>query len=1398
MSSGQRYATAYIPIKVGDVHCYGLVDSGASVSLCSVSLLPASHKVLPASEITIRGVSGATLKVLGSCYISLKIGTFCENVQIYVVEEMADSVFILGRDILETQECVLDFKTMSFSIKNENIPLLKAATTKNLNRSFSLHCSKTRILPAYSSTVISCHLRKNNMSKVYLSLTGAAEITEKFSKQASACDALLNTAQGKTSMYVFNPTDHPVHIYRNKKIAKFSTFHPVEINSLNVRAVPNKSENIIHTDNGSSNYGNLPHQSDISPGQPQLEKPGSYYTSYRIPDFEHLTKVSEPEALPKCDRWKNNLSELFKTLKLDELSHLTPTELDQVKLLVGDFRDIFAEGEDDLSCTDIAEMEIHLRDYEPIHSKYYNIPLALRPQAEKEIKRLMDLKIIEPSQSPYHSPSFAVLKSGPNGGIRILTDYRKLNAKIIRSRQTVPGIQEMIVLWDKCKFFSKFDFAKGFYQTPLKESSRPYTATSIPGIAFFQYCRAPLGLSSSPGFYQSITEQTMMGLKQDACVVYADDILSGSKTFEEMLQNLRLIFERIRASKMILNSKKCSLFQKSLKFLGYILHENGISPCPEKVASIQNMARPKNLRGLRSFLGLANFYRRFLRSHSAICEPLTQLTKKGAKFEWTDKCNEAWLKIKHMLANSPVLAHADFNKEFTLITDASSFAVGGILTQKGDDGILHPICYGSTVLSEAQRKWSTVQRELYSLVFFCEKYQHFLINTHFQVITDNKALLHLENFKDIRNNRLWRWFETLQKYEFTVSYWKSKSNPSDALSRLVRTDDKLFNTLPANTDSGPQNDSNSVHEISSNTNNANPVNSTQSTKVMSKNESKIDHLSADTQYAINVASSITDTIQQSDHNPNSASIEQDQTADPHVVMPNVHVSNNTLREAQNNDANLKIVINWIKNDSKPSSPSRLQGDLYNYWNSFDRISLIDGILYRKWEQKTLEKPSYLVCVPSSLQDEVIRLCHDIPASGHLGSQKCVGRIRTAYYFPKLDLKTRLYIENCHLCLKRRRPNPKFRAPLTPFAGTEPGQIIQLDLMENLPKVNGYKAILLCVDTFTKWVECISLRDTKTEVIARAFLNTWVSRQGVPSQVHSDRDGNLDTAKLIKAVYALLDITKSRNCSYRPQTDGHAERAISTVKNLLWKYCQENPTNWVNCLDQVLFAYRTSVHSTSGFSPFFLDKGRIPHLPVHVYMGTDTKSFLGKNYSEVANELYRRLQETYFFANDNIRTKQLSSKKRYDERAYVKHYDVDTWVYVWKPPPKGCDFKKMYDNFKGPFKIISKVTPHTYKIQLKPDKFDIVHFEHLKAAKTPDINTRISHYDYTEEYAEEQHDSHVSPELSRGSPNHTDGQDHSQELTVRSPTRQVIAFPALRRSTRERTQHIPYQHNPYGN
>ena len=1203
----------YVAGTIGSLLVNCLVDTGAAYSLCSENIVP-SDTVLAPTSIQLKGVTGTPLCITGTVNLPVKFGTTLRSVQLIVAKGLSHQV-ILGRDFMSATDCEISFKNLTLTINDETLPLIKASCRPSKH---VLVANASLSIKPRTVGLIRCNLMKhkpNNRkyrTQAYISTTG---IVHPQIKTVASSSGFYNSRRGIVEVLVCNDSESDVVIHRNMKVGTFDTLSHGFVNNVN---------NCLRIH------------------------------SQRQPSEDTVNNVDYDEQ--PTERWSGDqISRLFNLLKLDELIHLTAEQIEQVKSLVSEFKEIFSEGENDIGCTDFMEQSIVLDTHVPIRAKYRNIPLAHRQAAEQEVKRLLDLGVIQYSDSPYHSPSF--LQRKPDGSFRILTDFRLLNNHVVRSYQSVPSVEMMSSCWKGCKYYSKMDFIKGFYQCKLAPESRKYTATCIPGVAFFEYCKTPLGLSSSPGFFQSLVQRMMAGLKFSQVVAYLDDLLSGSPTFEGMLNNLRLIFERILASKMLLSPKKVELFKTKLNFLGVTLSEAGVSVCADKLDAVHKMLPPKNAKGVKTFLGMTGFFRKFIKNYAKIAAPLTSLLKKDAVFKWGNEQQVAWEALKHELSVAPTLMHPDVNKRFTLMTDSSSYAIGSILLQKDDNGNLHPVSFASKVLTTAEQKWSIVQKELFSLKYFCEKFKTYLINNEFDVVVDNAALLHLDSFKHSDNKRLWRWFETLQNYKFIVTLTPSKSNPSDGPSRLVQLGDPDISCLPEKA------------EVSVNV-------------VSELTESKI----------LNEVSEL---------------------------VPWDHSS---IRSAQRTDAAISTVIKWVESGSRPESSRDLSLDEKTYFNSFNRLSLVDGLLHRSWDDLKSNTAASLLCIPQSLQERTVELCHSIPMSGHYGKEKTVSKLTSRFYFPKLRHKVALYIDNCHPCLKKARTHKTPKAPLQPFVASYPNDVLQIDIIESLPSVNGYHAILTMVDRFTRFAEAIPLRSTTVDVIARAVLNKYISRHGIPTSIHSDRGGSVHTADLIQALYKLMGIDKTATTSYRPQSNGGCERFNGTLKGLLWAHCQENPKNWLNCLDQVLFAYRTTVHSATGYSTFFLRYGTHPRLPVDLITGSQPPQLENKAQNQYARDLYYKLHKVYTFVRDHLKSKQISMKKQFDRSSHIVQYNVGDFVYVWKPAPAGCDHRKFYDHYQGPFKIVSKVTEYTYKIELQPGKHDIVHMEKLRLAKPPSLVT----------------------------------------------------------------------------
>jgi hypothetical protein len=338
----------------------------------------------------------------------------------------------------------------------------------------------------------------------------------------------------------------------------------------------------------------------------------------------------------------------------------------------------------------------------------------------------------------------------------------------------MPIIEEVIATLHGTTFFTSLDCRSGFWQVPLAESSKDIT-TFTTHIGKFKFEVTPFGLKNSPSFFMSFMDQVLEGMNKYA-LAYMDDILIHTKKDEKDHLDVNKVFDRIRQHKIKLKLNKCEFLKTETKYLGYIIGTEGIKPDPEKVSAITNLPRPVNVREVRAFIGAVGFNRSFFAKYSDLCCPLVNLTKKKAKFIWTDECQAAFDALKNGLSRVPKLSYPDLNKPFILYTDASAFAIGALLTQQVDDSNLSdtlintkkskevPIHFISHKFSQDQQKWSATQREAFAIYFSIKKLRFYLHNSEFVIKTDHRPLVgFLEKSKESSNTKIQSWMLELQQ-----------------------------------------------------------------------------------------------------------------------------------------------------------------------------------------------------------------------------------------------------------------------------------------------------------------------------------------------------------------------------------------------------------------------------------------------------------------------------------------------------------------------------------------------------------------------------------------------------------------------------------------------------------
>ena len=488
---------------------------------------------------------------------------------------------------------------------------------------------------------------------------------------------------------------------------------------------------------------------------------------------------------------------LLNALTISE-SNLTVDQLASLRDLVVEYSDVFALDMSELGLTDLVSHTINTGDNPPIRQPVRRTPFALRKKMEELVQNMMEQGVIQHSNSPWASP--VVLVGKKDGSYRFCVDYRRLNSVTKMDVFPLPRVDDTLDMLSQTQYFSTLDLAAGYWQVQMDNNSQEKTAFSTYS-GHYEFRVMPFGLCNAPSTFQRLMETVLAGLTRSCCLVYLDDVMVIGKNFFEHLDNLRNVFERFRIANLKLKPEKCCLAGSEVLYLGYVVSREGILADPAKIDAVKNFPQPFDVRSLRSFLGLASYYRRFIENFSSVASPLYELTRKDVGFSWESIHHNAFCKLKQLLISAPVLAFPDFARGFILETDASGVGLGAILAQSHEDGTVHPIAYASRTLQQHEKNYAITELEALGIVWAIKHFHHYLYGHHCEVYTDHEPLIALLNTPH-PSGKLARWGLILQDVDLVIWYRSGKKNAgADALSRLpVDWDDNDDSSLPEKQD----------------------------------------------------------------------------------------------------------------------------------------------------------------------------------------------------------------------------------------------------------------------------------------------------------------------------------------------------------------------------------------------------------------------------------------------------------------------------------------------------------------------------------------------------------------------------------------------------------------------
>ncbi|XP_055589797.1 uncharacterized protein LOC129741979 [Uranotaenia lowii] len=555
-----------------------------------------------------------------------------------------------------------------------------------------------------------------------------------------------------------------------------------------------------------------------------LEVIGEVLLPFRYNNKTRIIKTLVAPSLTKdcicgIDFWERfGIYPAIATISKSPVKQLTDSEkprlsLEQLASLEEVKRSFKTADSDYLDTTDLCEHHIVIKDEfksaKPI--RLYPYPLAPKIQEGlfAEIDRLLARGIIEESNSDWSLNVVPIRK--PSGEIRLCLDARKLNERTVRDAYPLPHPGRILSRLPRAKFLSTIDLTEAFLQIPLARESRKYCAFSVQGRGMFAFRRCPYGLLNSPASLARLMSRVLgNGELEPNVFVYLDDIVLVTETFEDHIRLLSEISKRLRRANLSIKLEKSHFCLEEIPFLGYILSSRGLQVNPEKIRPIVEYERPVTVTKLRRFLGMSNYYRRFIADYSKITAPLSELLKtKNKTIKWTSEAEVAFQVIKEKLITSPILASADFDHEFILHTDASNHAVAGVLTQRLADQE-HVIEYFSKKLTTPERSYHATEKEGLAALLSIEHFRGYIEGSHFTLVTDSSALTFIMRSKWKTSSRLSRWSLSLQQYDMTIVHRRGRDNVvPDALSRSVMaiqstSKSSWYNDLKSKVDTNPE------------------------------------------------------------------------------------------------------------------------------------------------------------------------------------------------------------------------------------------------------------------------------------------------------------------------------------------------------------------------------------------------------------------------------------------------------------------------------------------------------------------------------------------------------------------------------------------------------------------
>jgi hypothetical protein len=918
------------------------------------------------------------------------------------------------------------------------------------------------------------------------------------------------------------------------------------------------------------------------------------------------------------------------------------------------------------------DIEIVLKDGKnPKFFPIYNLSQDELGTLREWINDMLRKGYIRPSKSSAGYPVMFVPKPNSNK-LRLVVDYRQLNEITEKDRTPLPLITELKDRLFGKKWFTALDLKSAYNLIRIKEGDEWKTAFRTK-YGLFEYLVMPFGLTNAPAVFQRMITNVLREHLDIFVVCYLDDILIFSDTEEEHTEHVHKVLKALQDANMLVEPTKSHFHQSQVTYLGHEISHNEIRMDRRKIAAVAEWKVPTSVKETQSFLGFANYYRRFIKGFSKIAIPLTEITKKDKQFQWNDKAQRAFEQLKSAITSEPVLVMFDPDRQVELETDASDFALGGQIGQRDDNGVLHPIAFYSHKMHGAELNYPIYDKEFLTIVNCFKEFRHYLRGSKHpvKVFTDHKNIAYFATTQEL-NRRQLRYAEYLCEFDFTIAHCKGTDNGrADAISRrpdfdtgTVKTKEQL---LEVNS-KGEYQFTQPVKTIARTTKGPRPL---------PEHRGLLYH---------NGEQDFVDWLRGSRYNQNSGMT----YFKGKIEIPDKHVP--TIFDHYHNlvphDGDYKKTWNQMK-------------DIYDGITLEHHVRNLVESCKKCNPTKTIARTTRSTEALSKEERDFLREFHSHPLHGHQGVKKTLERLQEqGYKYKKKDVEK--VIKQCDLCMRTKAQRHKPYGNLQPLpVAQRPWDSITMDFITKLPLSEEpstgifYDSIMVIVDRLTKFSYYLPYREsTDAEELSYVFYRHIVSVHGLPTEILSDR-GPTFAATFWQSLMARLGLNHRLTTAFRPQVDGQTERMNQVLEQYLRCYINYEQNDWVEKLPIAQLAYNTAYNESTKLTPAYANFGFTPNAyhdarqeksinPAAILKSDDLKNLHEEMKTEL--EFVRKRMKNYY---DPKRLKGPTFSE--GDMVYLATKNIKT-----DRPTHKLDYK-----FIGPYKVLQKISENNYKLDLPP-------------------------------------------------------------------------------------------------